>query len=80
MRDGWLGVSLQIQDGPGRKIGDLIQNTVQICACLGVAFYFQWRIACVWLCSIPAIGIAGAFMIKAMGKGDSTDMHNFTDN
>lgn len=70
-------MSLQIQDGTGRKIGDLIQNTVQICACLGVAFYFQWKIACVLLCSIPAIGIAGAFMIKATTSASNQALEQY---
>eukprot|EP01033_Poteriospumella_lacustris_P001046 gene1046-756_t len=67
----------KIQDGTGRKIGDLIQNTVQICACLGVAFYFQWKIACVLLCSIPAIGIAGAFMIKATTSASNQALEQY---
>jgi ATP-binding cassette subfamily B (MDR/TAP) protein 1 len=67
----------QVQDGMGRKIGELIQNGTQIVACLAVAFYLQAKITAVLLCSIPAIGIAGAFMIGATTSASNQALEQY---
>ncbi|RYG70374.1 hypothetical protein EON64_00330 [archaeon] len=50
----------------GRKIGDLIQYTTQVVAALAVAFYLCWELTVVLLAAIPIIGMAGAYMIRAI--------------
>lgn len=56
----------KVQDGFGRKIGDLIQYLFQAMASLIIAFYFNWKIALVLLCAIPFCAAAGAFMINSI--------------
>lgn len=49
----------KVQDGTGRKVGDLIQNFTQFVAAMGVAFYLNWKLSLVLLAAIPIIGAAG---------------------
>jgi ATP-binding cassette, subfamily B (MDR/TAP), member 1 len=57
---------VQIQDGMGRKVGDLLQYLTQVVAALGVAFYLCWELTVVLLAAIPLIGLAGAYMIRSI--------------
>lgn len=50
---------MQIQDGLGRKVGDLTQYIAQFIGSFVVAFYLSWKLTVVLIASIPAIGIAG---------------------
>jgi len=54
-----------VQDGIGRKIGDLIQYGSQFIGSFCVAFYLNWELTSVLLAAIPVIGLAGWFMILA---------------
>lgn len=49
----------KIQDGLGRKMGDMCQYLAQVVAALGVAFYLSWKLTLVLLCAVPFIGAAG---------------------
>lgn len=49
----------KLQDGMGRKIGDLIQYITQFIASMVVAFYLSWQLTVVLLAAIPLIGLAG---------------------
>eukprot|EP01040_Poterioochromonas_malhamensis_P002792 gene2792-2974_t len=55
----------KIQDGLGRKMGDMCQYLAQVIAALGVAFYLSWKLTLVLLCAVPFIGAAGFFLITA---------------
>ncbi len=49
----------QIQEGIGRKIGDLIQYIAQVVASFAISFYLSWKLTIVLIAAIPAIGAAG---------------------
>lgn len=53
----------KVQDGTGRKVGDLIQYITQFVAAMGVAFYLNWRLSLVLLAAIPLIGLAGTSLL-----------------
>ncbi len=52
-----------IQDGIGRKLGDLIYNTVQFIAVICISFYLSWKLSLVLLVSIPFIFGAGTLFL-----------------
>ncbi len=54
----------KVQDGTGRKMGDLIQYITQFVAAMGVAFYLNWKLSLVLLAAIPIIGLAGNFILS----------------
>eukprot|EP00981_Chlorochromonas_danica_P008136 scaffold2028_cov181-Ochromonas_danica.AAC.14 len=56
----------KIQDGTGRKIGDMIQYITQVIASFVVAFYLCWQLTVVLLAAIPCLGFSGAYMIQAI--------------
>ena len=56
----------KIQDGLGRKMGDLFQFSTQILAAFAVGVYLSWELTLVLLAAIPLIGGAGYFMITAI--------------
>jgi ATP-binding cassette subfamily B (MDR/TAP) protein 1 len=56
----------KLQDGMGRKFGEVFQFSTQAIASLAVAFYLSWRLTLVLLAAIPGIAIAGMFMINAV--------------
>ena len=49
----------KIQDGTGRKIGDLIQYTTQLVASYVVAFYLCWQLTIVLIAAFPLIAGSG---------------------
>ncbi len=49
----------KIQDGMGRKVGDLVQYITQIVASYGVAFYLCWQLTIVLIAAFPLIAAAG---------------------
>lgn len=49
----------KIQDGMGRKVGDLIQYLTQIVASYAVAFYLCWQLTVVLIAAFPLIAGAG---------------------
>jgi ATP-binding cassette subfamily B (MDR/TAP) protein 1 len=55
----------QIQDGLGRKFGDLSQFLSQIISAYAIAFYLNYKLAAVLLASLPIISCAGYFLIRA---------------
>ena len=68
----------KIQDGMGRKVGDLAQYVTQFIAALGVGFYLNWKLTCVLLSVIPVIGAAGAFMIQAVTAAQSKSLEQYS--
>jgi ATP-binding cassette subfamily B (MDR/TAP) protein 1 len=67
----------KVQDGMGRKIGDLIQYCMQFVAAMGVAFYLNWKLSLVLLSAIPLIGAAGAFMITAVSSSQQQALEQY---
>lgn len=61
----------KVQDGTGRKVGDLIQYVTQFVAALVVAFYLNWKLSLVLLAAIPVIGAAGMipYLLVYAGNG-----------
>lgn len=53
----------KIQDGTGRKVGDLVQYGMQFVSAMVVAFYLNWKIPLVLLAAIPIIGMAGMTVV-----------------
>jgi ATP-binding cassette, subfamily B (MDR/TAP), member 1 len=68
----------KIQDGMGRKVGDLVQYLTQVVAALAVAFYLNWKLTCVLLAAMPCIGAAGAFMIQAVTAAQSKSLEQYS--
>jgi ATP-binding cassette subfamily B (MDR/TAP) protein 1 len=56
----------KVQDGLGRKSGDLIQYISQFISSLVVGIYLCWELTVVLLCSFPLIAFAGFYMITAV--------------
>jgi ATP-binding cassette subfamily B (MDR/TAP) protein 1 len=56
----------KVQDGLGRKVGDLIQYITQVIASFVVGLYLCWKLTVVLLASFPLIGASGAYMIYAI--------------
>jgi ABC-type multidrug transport system fused ATPase/permease subunit len=56
----------KVQDGLGRKAGDLFQYITQVIAAFVVGLYLCWELTVVLLAAIPLIGISGYFMITAI--------------
>ena len=56
----------KIEDGLGRKTGDMIQYIAQTVAAFVIAFYYSWKLTLVLISALPVIAISGAFMIKAI--------------
>eukprot|EP01041_Mallomonas_annulata_P006725 gene6725-13622_t len=54
-----------IQDGLGRKVGELVQCLAQIIASFVIGFYLSWKLTLVLLAALPLIGISGYLMISA---------------
>ena len=49
----------RVQDGLGRKVGDLIQYAVQVVFSLAVAFYINWELTLILLGTLPLIAASG---------------------
>jgi ATP-binding cassette subfamily B (MDR/TAP) protein 1 len=49
----------KIQDGTGRKIGDLLQYTTQFVFSYAAAFYLSWKLTLVLLAALPLIAGSG---------------------
>lgn len=56
----------KLQDGMGRRVGDVIQNGAQFVLSFVAALYLSWRLTVVLLASFPIIAASGAFMIAAI--------------
>eukprot|EP01034_Spumella_vulgaris_P034639 gene34639-42727_t len=56
----------KIQDGTGRKVGDLIQYTTQFLGSYIAAFYLSWKLTLVLLAALPLIAGSGYFMIESL--------------
>lgn len=67
----------KVQDGTGRKVGDLIQYTAQVLGSFIVGFYLNWRLTLVLLTAYPLIGAAGAFMINAVTDAKNKSMEQY---
>lgn len=59
-------LSGQVQDGLGRKVGELFQYASQIVSSFVIGFYLSWELTVILIASFPIIGAAGAFMINAV--------------
>ena len=62
----WSNFQLQLQQGIGRKLSDVIQLTAQVIGSFAVAFYLCWKLTIVLLAAFPAIVISAAYMINAI--------------
>jgi ATP-binding cassette, subfamily B (MDR/TAP), member 1 len=49
----------KVQDGIGRKVGDLIQNATQFVGGIVAALYQSWKLTVVLFASMPVIAFAG---------------------
>jgi len=58
----------KLQDGLGRKVGDLVQYAAQVVGSFIVGFYLCWQLTVVLLASFPVIATCGAFMINAINS------------
>jgi ATP-binding cassette subfamily B (MDR/TAP) protein 1 len=67
----------KVQDGTGRKVGDLIQYVAQFVTAMGVSFYLNWKLSLVLLAAIPVIGVAGAFMITAISSSQQQALEQY---
>ena len=67
----------QVQDGLGRKVGDFIKYGAEVVGAFVVAFYLCWRLAAVLIAAIPAIGLAGAFMINAVTSAQNQSFEQY---
>ena len=54
----------KLQEGLGRKIGDIGQYAIQFIFSFGSALFLCWQLTVVLLAAFPVIAAAGAFMIK----------------
>ena len=61
-----IDLSGKVEDGLGRKTGDMLQYISQTLSAFVVAFYFSWSLTLVLLCTLPFIAISGAYMINAI--------------
>jgi len=64
----------KVQDGIGRKCGDMVQYVVQFFASFVVALYLSWKLTLVLLVTIPAVGAAGYFMIYAVTEATNNSL------
>jgi ATP-binding cassette subfamily B (MDR/TAP) protein 1 len=68
----------KVQDGLGRKVGDLIQYSTQVVASLVIGFYLCWKLTLVLLCTFPVLAVTGkataakATFIRALRSHPST--------
>jgi ATP-binding cassette, subfamily B (MDR/TAP), member 1 len=67
----------KIQDGLGRKAGDLIQYVTQVIASFVVGLYLCWKLTVVLLAAFPLIGAAGWFMITAITSAQNESMGQY---
>jgi ATP-binding cassette subfamily B (MDR/TAP) protein 1 len=49
----------QVQDGLGRKLGDVVQYCTQFLFAFAVAFYYNWELTLVLLSAFPFIALSG---------------------
>ena len=68
----------KIQDGLGRKVGDLAQYFTQVIAAFIVGLYLCWKLTVVLLCAIPLIGISLYFMITAVGAATNGALEQYS--
>jgi ABC-type bacteriocin/lantibiotic exporter with double-glycine peptidase domain len=69
--------SRQIEDGIGRKLGDMLQYIGQFVGAFVVGFYLSWRLTVVLLASFPLIAGAGAFMISAISQAQQQSLSQY---
>jgi len=67
----------KLQDGLGRKVGDLMQYFAQFFAAFFVGIYLCWRLTVVLLASFPLIGFAGSFMITAITAASNQSLEQY---
>ena len=67
----------KIQDGIGRKAGDLIQYFAQFVAAFVVGLYLSPKLTGVLLASFPLIGGAGFFMITAITAAQQQSLSQY---
>lgn len=67
----------KLQDGLGRKVGDLMQYIAQFIAAFFVGLYLCWRLTVVLLASFPLIGGAGYFMITAITAASNQSLEQY---
>ena len=71
-------LSGKVEDGLGRKTGDMLQYIVQTVAAFVIAFYFSWSLTLVLLATLPFIAISGAYMINAITAATNQGMEQYT--
>jgi ATP-binding cassette subfamily B (MDR/TAP) protein 1 len=70
-------LSGKIQDGLGRKVGDLFQYIAQVVGSIAIAFYLNWKLSLVLLTTLPLIAGCGAFMINAITSATSQSLEQY---
>jgi ATP-binding cassette, subfamily B (MDR/TAP), member 1 len=68
---------MQIGDGMGRKMGDMIQYIAQVVGSFVIGFYLSWRLTVVLLASFPLIACAGAFMIQSITSASQQSLTQY---
>eukprot|EP01035_Chromulina_nebulosa_P018834 gene18834-24615_t len=68
----------KVQDGIGRKVGDLTQYIAQFIGSFVVGLYLCWKLTVVLLASFPLIGGAGAFMIAAVTAAQTQSLEQYS--
>jgi ATP-binding cassette subfamily B (MDR/TAP) protein 1 len=67
----------KIQDGIGKKMGDLTQYVSQVIFAFIIAFYYNWKLTLVLLSTLPLIAGAGAFMINAITNATQQSLSQY---
>ncbi|OQR83389.1 ATP-binding Cassette (ABC) Superfamily, partial [Thraustotheca clavata] len=72
-------ITLIIQQGLGRKIGDTINFATMTIAGLIIAFVYGWELALVTLAISPLIAASGYFMIKTTAKATQNGVEAYAE-
>ena len=59
-------LSGKVEDGIGRKTGEMIQLVVQCIAAFVIAFYTSWSLTLVLLATFPFMALSLVYMINAV--------------
>lgn len=68
----------KIQDGMGRKIGDLIFNLVQFISSVVVSFYLSWKLSLVLLVSIPFLCLSGYYLVTVVSEAQLQALQQYS--
>ena len=63
----------KLQDGMGRRVGDLLQNAFQFVLSFIAALYLSWQLTVVLLASFPIIGVSGTITLINLQSSHDCD-------